>query len=114
MSQSFVANSEFNIEVEQNKSLNMEAEPKEDDKPHKNLEMAEQTVGKGDNLEKAASVSSVETNQHAYSGNLVVLDSPNNSQNGGLSLKGQGSDENEVIPDNQMVRDSGKMTTPIS
>ncbi|GAB4839324.1 hypothetical protein Ancab_028851, partial [Ancistrocladus abbreviatus] len=42
----------------------MEAKPKEDDKPRTYSKMTEQSAGKGDNLEKAASVSSAETNQH--------------------------------------------------
>ncbi|GAB4852316.1 hypothetical protein Ancab_016509 [Ancistrocladus abbreviatus] len=94
----------------------MEAEPKEDDKPCTHSEMAEQSTGKGDNLKKAASMSLAETNQHVSdpSGNFVGLDSPNNSLHDGLSLKGPGLDEHEVVPNSQMVRDSGKMTAPIS
>ncbi|GAB4829557.1 hypothetical protein Ancab_019228 [Ancistrocladus abbreviatus] len=63
ISQSCMAESEFKVKVEQGKSLNMEAGPKENKKPGTSSEMAEKVAGKGDNLEMATSVSSAKTNQ---------------------------------------------------
>ncbi|GAB4843133.1 hypothetical protein Ancab_013109 [Ancistrocladus abbreviatus] len=42
-----MAESEFKIEVERGKSLNMEVEPKGDEKPGTSSKMAEKVAGKG-------------------------------------------------------------------